>query len=345
MNDNILYRFAKDLSQLYAKTQIRGIEDCFIKVAQALESEVEEWLSKAITLGYKSNLKKPEVLDTLKLLSSLKKQYPAGISAPEFIKVFVNDATSGSGSSIAQGGLKFFTSIIVALRQIANSGNYAILSPYKGILDASINIPSASGADVATIDQDIITLDKLFRDDMERKVNSVYDDTVPTKRKTSKKEKMAGMLNYLTRRFGEEISIAYEQIGQIDAAGLTEDPLTLMNPVKIIKTLFPSYPPENIRRLFEKSNVISKEAMKFTDPQYYDYVYNYVRNSVFKEAAFITKDQYNEFKYDSVFMLQSLQGGEAEEMESIKVDPKYWTASYVLILLSMVLYSIAKKSQ
>lgn len=334
MSDNILYKFAKDLSQLYSKVRIKDIEDCFLKIAQSLDFEVENWLSQAIRQDYKRSLKKPEVLDTLILLARLRKSYAAGIDSGEFVKIFINDSK-----------LKFFIPIITAIREVSNSNDFAILSPYKNILNASQNLLN-SNPDTSAISSDLSSLDRMFREEMNRKVNKAYEDNaVETKKKITKKERISGLLHYLTRRFSEEISIAFESTGQIDIAGIADDPLAIRNPVLIIKKMFPDYPPQNIPGIKEDAESIVKDIIKYSDPQYYDYVFNYVRNRIMNNYAIISDDQFNEFNYEAGLKFYAIQDDENEEAKTIDVPTSSWSLHYVLILLSMVLYILGTKSQ
>ena len=241
MNENILYSFAKDLSQLYSRIKVRDVENCFVKVAQALDVEVEKWLHKAVQLNMKSRLKKPEVLDTLILLNKLKKNYPAGMSYSEFTIAFINDPKKEN--------LKFFLPIILTLRDAASGEDFAILSPYVGILEATRNMKlmegegkeespiSDIGADIGTFREDLNTLDSAFREDLNRAMTRPYSDPISTKKKMTRKEKLYGLLNYLVRRFGSEVSMAFEETGQIDLIGITENDMVLRDPVKIMETM------------------------------------------------------------------------------------------------------------
>ena len=331
MSENILYKFAKDLSRLYAKIQVKDVENCFIKVAQFMESEIEDWLSKAIQQNYKSSLQNPKVLDTLVLLARLKKTYSGGMSNSEFVKVFINDTK-----------LTSYVPMIVSFREAANSNDFAILAPYKGFLDAPQNIPDRYPSDTAIITHDLSSLDNMFRQEMAHKVNQPYEEFTETNKKIGKKEKIGGLLQYLSRRFSAEISTAFESIGQIDVVGIADNPIAIRDPISIIKKMFPDYPPENIPMLVKEANAIVKEILKVSDPQYYDYVFNYVKNRIMQNAAVISKQQFNQFTYESRLKLQEQDVG---QMDTLDVPPTSWTFSYVLILLSMVLYILATKSQ
>lgn len=341
MSENILYKFAKDLSQLYTKIQTKSAEQCFLRVAQALESEVEKWLARAIQLDTKSSLSKPEVLDTLVLLAKLKKSYPGGIDSGELSKYFINDPK-----------LRFFLPTIVAFREIANSSDLAILSPYRAILDSSAHMSMLVGeSDVASVRSDLTQLDNSFRDDLNRKVNKPYDDNyAPTSRRTvPKKEKIALLLNYLTRRFTEEISLAFEESGQFDIVGLTEDSNVLRDPQNLIRTMFPDYPPQNISTHIRRANEIVKQISKHIDMSDYDYAYNYIKAQIMLLSGEISSKDYGNFMYQSKLNMPNMyvnQGGEDGEMantDPFMVGASAWQTPQTLILLSIVLYILGSK--
>lgn len=338
MSENILYKFAKDLSQLYAKTLLKEVEKCFVKVAQSLDSEVEKWLTKAVQLNYKASLQKPIVLDTLILLTRIKNSYPSGISRPEFLKVFINDAS-----------MKAFLPTIVSLRDISDSGDYAILSPYKSIFDSSRNMTYAS-AETGAVTHDVQTLDGLFRNDLNNKINKAYEDDVAGSRKSiSKKEKTGLLLNYLIRRFSEEISIAYEEIGQIDPLGLVDDSSILRDPQKIL-TMYPQYPKLNIPIIVDMAKKIVKDIANYNEPQYYDYVYNYIRNKIMLYAYSISKEQFEEFMYQSSLGMHMKENvhdvsDTPKGLKPIDVDPASWKRDQSLIMLSCVLFVLGTKAR
>jgi len=328
MNDNILYRFAKDLSQLYATTRVKGIENCFIRVAQFLDTQVEEWIAKAVSNGYKSSLQKPETLDTLVLLARLKKTYPAGLDASEFVKNFLFDSK-----------LKFFVPVIASFREAANTNDLAILSPYRNILESSRNV-SDNNPDSGKISQDLKKLDATFREEIARKVDSAYDDGSSPARKFTKKEKIGNLLQYLSQRFSQEISIAFEETGKIDVVGISDNPVAIRDPISIIQKMFPSYPKENIPGIINDAKIMVKEIIKIAEPQYYNYIYNYIRNKAMKGYA-ISKDQFNEFKYKSGLKFNMTNDDDTQ----IDVHPDAWGIGYILIFISMVLYILGTKAQ
>ena len=338
MSENILYKLAKDLSQLYAKTKIKSIENCFIKIAQALDSEVKDWLSKAVKLGYKSSLKNPFVLDALIQLTHLKESTP-GITAAIFVKMVMEEDKNGKPNPLKQ-----FLPVFISFREIANSTGSAILSPYKSVLDATSNM--SNGANTASIAQDIKTLDNMFRSELDKKINSPFeDDMLNSKKKMTKKEKLGNLSHYLKRRFSEEISLAYEKIGELDTVGFTNEPSLLGDPAQIATKMFPTYRSKaSLDILGERAIKIAKDILNLPDLQDYDYVYNYLKNRVMLSASIIDKDQVTDFEYKHG--LGSNTGEEKpSETNGIEVEPQSWTVSHPVILLSMVLYILGTKSR
>lgn len=335
MNKNILYKFAKDLSQLYANVRINKIEDHFIKVAQALDSEVEKWLLKSVQLDLKSSLLKPEVLDTLILLSRLRKTYSSGMNTSELVKVFTSDSK-----------LRFFLPIIIALREIASSGNYAILSPYRSILDASQTMSiSAGGSDVGSITQDITLIDNQFREEIDRKLNrSFEEESISTKsKKVTKKEKLGLLLTYLTKRFAEEIVLAFEENGQIDTIGLTESEMVLRDPRKIMENMFPNYSIGRMPFLVKYATALANSSVKTLDPQYYDHVYNDIKTQIMYLSSTITLQQYNKYRYDAMLRLHTTEPDNFSETDNIKTQSSVWLYPQNLLMLSITLFMIGSK--
>ena len=335
MSENILYKFAKDLSQLYAKIRVKDVEACFLKVAQFLDSEVESFLQKAAQLNYKSSLQNPVVLDTLILLNRLKKTYVAGIDASAFVRDFMNDPK-----------LTPYIPTIASLREAANSNDFAILSPYKNILDASRHIPDVNAA-TGTIAQDVRNLDTSFREEMDVKINKPYsEEPIRSTKKPNKKEKIDLLLRYLLNRFSKELASSLEQTGQIDVLGIAEDDNVLRDPMRIINTIAPNYPPANIASLIKQAKNIVKEILPYTDPSRYDYVYNYIKGQLMLWAGEISFKDYTTFMYHSKLNFHTFLNKDSapDETEPFEINKNAWKTSNTLILLSTILYTLGSKT-
>lgn len=334
MSENILYRFAKDLSQLYAKTRLKLVEDLFVKIAQAHEEELEKWLLKANQTNIKMSLNNPEVFDAIFTLAKIRKAHPAGISVPEFSTLILNDP------SILRHAPMF-----IALKQIANGNDFAVLNPFKNILSAGLEgfsdtsgVPIDMGSTLETIN----LLDTMFREYLDQLIEKTYDDSNPSskKKKLTKKEKVINLLSYLVRRFSDEISFAYDQTGKIDSVGLAD---SLNDPKKILQIMYPNMPKHTLELLVEKARKVVNEAIKYTDPDHYDMAYNLVKAEVMLHSAYISRQEYNNYLYEHNMTLQRLNVPEYEESNKINTPPEAWNFPQSIVFLSIVLYFIGSK--
>jgi hypothetical protein len=333
MSENILYSFVKDLGQLYANTHIEGIECHFVKIAQTFEAEAEKWIQKAVQLGTKATLSNPAIIDTLVLLLRMKQKYPSGISTGEMVKVFSDDK------------LKFFLPMILALREAFDSGNYAILAPFQGFFDATRQHMSMGMGSAPDVKADIELLDRQFRDELNRQVNRPYEEDAitPSKKKLNRGEKIGMLLSYLTKRFAEEISIAFEEGGQIDTIGLAENDMVLRDPKKVMETMFPNFPPYRVPSLAKQAKEMANTAIKTIDPKYYDYVFNEIRSKIMYVSADITPQEYNAFRYKSMLSLHTVDQGEFTETSGVNVSHSVWTQPENMLLLTLTLFFIGSQ--
>lgn len=334
MSDNILYKFAKDLSQLYACTRNKKIEDFFLKIAQSFEMEFENWLSRIIQTDVKSSLQAPEVLDTLVFLTKLKKSYPSGITVSDLMF----DPKKSS-----------FIPLMQSFLNISTSQDFAVLSPFKVLLESTRNMSITGGDPINESNylSSLKTLDTMFRDHVERITNKPYDDAPVSKRKITKKEKFANLLHYLTRRFSEEISLAYEEIGELDTLGIATNPNILADPIKIVGELFPDYPSSSMSYMANLARSIVKKISSYTEMEYRDYVYNYIRSEIMLHAAKISYDDMAMFLYQYSLKFRTKANediNESDETQAFNIDPTIWKEAYSLILLSCVLYILGTKS-
>lgn len=339
MSENILYKFAQDLSRLYLQTQSKQIESHFVKMAQALDVEVEKWLSKANHQNYKASLSHPEVLDLLIIFAKLKNTYPSGMSMSEMTKFFMSEEK-----------YKHFLITIVALREIVATNDYAILAPYRNLIPATQGMGMGLGSsDTAAIRNDIEMLDNQFREELNQKLNKPLEqDTLTTKqKKVTKREKIILLLNYLSQRFSEEIGTAFEQMGKFDTLGFAENSRALGDPGKLILKMFPSYPPENISIHVNRAKEIVRDISRYVDASDYDYVYNYIKAQLMSSAGHISQKTYDNFMYNSGLNRgkEYLDPGEIHEIESepFVVHPNAWTVPQTLITLSIILYLLGSK--
>lgn len=339
MSGNILYTFAKDLSQLYSKIQVKDVEAHFVRIAQTFDVEVEKWLAGAVQLNTKASLQKPEVLDTLIILARLKKSYPAGMSYSEFAKAFFNDPK-----------LKFFLPIILAIRDAASGQDFAILSPYLGILEATRNMnfidedSNIISTDVGTVQHDLHSLDTSFRDDLNRKLNKSYEsDYITTNKRMTKKERLSGLLNYLTRRFASEVNMAFEEAGIIDVIGISEDDSVLRDPAKIMETMYPNYPKNNTSLMVKEAQEMAKFSVRNSDIYHYDLVYNTIKAKIMYMSASMSRQDYHKFMYESNLQTHNIGDEPSEESDSINVPSSSWLIPQNLMFLSITLYVIASK--
>jgi len=330
MNGNILYRLAKDLSQLYASTRIKLIEDLFIKVAENVDFEIREWLVREIKIGKtKSTLQNPEILDAFLLLENLKQNYPAGIATSELM--FHDKARP-------------FIPILMAMREIASTVNPTILVPYRNILDATQNMKGLTGiGDSSSVRSDIEKLEKSFVEYENIRLNKPFEGesiTTPPK-KLSKNEQLRIRLTSLTVRFAEEISSAFSATGQLDLAGISENPDVLRDPAKIRDTMFPVGSKDEIPgSSFFILSKMAKEIIK--DAPKYRYSFNFIRLSVLSSAGAISDDVLEQYVYQAHVALAS--GEEVlEEIPVIPVSNEVWSDSSVLMLLSITLYALSTK--
>jgi len=330
MNDNILFKLANDLSHLYATTQIKSIEDIFVKVAAGLNTEIQTWLSSLSKGGNKvlSSLNNPEIIDAFLLLEKIRQEHPAGFSPPEFVKIVAFDEK-----------LKSFLPILMGMREFASTNSASILVPYIGILNSSRNFP-ASGVDVSS---DLKTLERSYRDFEYNRLNSQFEENAPRSKpkSLSKNEKMRIQLGELTSRFAEEIVQSFSQSGQLDSAGIMENPNILRDPNKVCETMFPkdsknACNKDDVLHLSRIAKNIVQEASKFR------YSFNFIRTSVLVWSGVLPYSALQEYIYKAHVALSTGEE-DLEEMKTIPVSQDVWNRKNTILLLSITLYLLGSK--
>jgi len=226
------------------------------------------------------------------------------------------------------------------------------MSPYTSILEATRNMSfvkdepmdvSNIGSDIETVRQDLTFLDSLFREYLDNKINKQYDDSSfsPSKKPT-RKEKIYGLLNYLTHRFAAEVSIAFEEGGQIDLIGITENDSVLRDPSKIMSIMYPNYPKSNIPLIVKSAKDLATFAVKNSDPFHYDLVYYTIKSKIMFLSASISTQEYYSIVYKTNLQLHTVDDSGSEGID-FNVPSSVWLIPQNLMLLSITLYVIGSK--
>ena len=344
-NKRSIYNLLKDINYLYVTTKDKRVESLFVKIAQSAQSDLAstvDWIRDILKSNRQGDLgiTRAETFDTILHLLSLRKSYPTGFSIPEFSKAILNDPK-----------FKFYVPMMVLLRKAQEQRQYRILKPFEDILNSSQNA-TVGNQDPNMFSQIRTDLEILEDDYVEYNrspatVMKPFEDRVQ-KRRVTKKEQVANLVDYLSKRFASEISGAFEQIKFIDPAGISAEPSLLKDPVTLITKLFPNYTKNDINYAVYIAKNIIKEIRGRVEPVYYNDVYNYIRNRAFVATRQMSTEEFNTYLYrrnlelGEVRKIDNDNDGDSEipDEETIlhPIQPKTWINPDTVIIVSSVLY-------
>jgi len=352
-----LLSLSNDLRDLYCRTKNSKIENLFIRVAQENDDQFIKWLSSNKKI--KSQLDNPEVLETLVVLSSLRKKYPSQptIENPSPALFGKEDVVK----SVWDQSISRRTPHILAFSSLINDRRVSsILEPFKDIILKYAETLSTTRNPVNPSDiiNDLLKIEEAYRRDIEDKIDRPYDDfagldAVRPKKETRQQKKFK-LFTYLFRRFSEEIYGAANRAGnpflanKIKGEGVLADPVSL---AQILKGQSIPY------QMLKEAERLAKTVLKNLDENRHEFNYEAIKMGVMMFAGTMSSDQlmnfYNQKRKEESKELVSLLSdedkdeAEAEEspIASLPVQDKQWINPRALQMISAVLYFLYRASK
>ena len=348
-NSKILSSLAKDILYLYCSTNERSLENVFLRLSENFETTLSDWLKSDLKMAdLRKRMSNSDILDAILLLQKIKTENPSGINKTNLVtKYFISNSFSSKNKKTdISTPNDNYVHIIKGFGALLSDPDVSnILSPFANIIEL-FDVFTITNADNPTaLVGDLRTISSGFKSYRDGLVNDPFEDDTPLKpQKLNKKQKKNGLLNYLTFKFGEEVSVAFDKINRQDISSKIRtgegDAATnslLLNP-KAIYGLFPNMV-GNPSALEANARIVVKESLKDFEPATYEKTYNEIRNSIFFSSGVITYKQHQDFKYNQ---LVNRGKSDATEIESIGVDTIKWIypSPAPIQLLSLILFSM-----
>ncbi len=338
MNNNNLYKYSKDLRDLYVKTKNHDIENLFIKVSETYVDNFQKWLGSNKSKIVKSTLNNPEVFDALLILRSMKFKYPVNISIPDIINYFDKSKYAS------------LFPILISFTKIQDEAVESVLAPYQNILSVISSFNSETEMSLDSIKQDLITIYESFIEFVELKGKEKGGIEKPAKQ--TKKDKKILMFSELLRKFTSEIQGAAMRSGLDDFANALNN--GILPKYEEMNKYVPMAPIDTY--MWNEADRILKAILKNLNGNF-DVNYNFIKERCMYFVSLISTKELNELynrrqkqtDFSSFMDLENLPDENVldKEMETISVsDAKLLSPQYLSMInvFFIVFYRNLKQS-
>lgn len=333
MQKNTLNNLKKDLLDLYCKTSNKEIEKEFLKIAQASDEKMENWL-------YTMNLEKMGLQDinvgrAIEYALKIKKKSGGHVTMANLVNIL-----NGGESQPFIKYLPYFKSFA----NIYNKGNAEINSIINHIMDlvGLTKMMESEDANEPEVESDLERIAVAYNERNNADFIDSYTDfgeKVVKKKKESKAERLRNIWYYLCNEFESDISTAALNSGNKELAVKLKDGV-INNPYAILEMF-------NVDKY--EMNVFIQEAQKNILPYIkkninlgHEVIYQTILLWALKKAKSISELDYTKMFLNIVNHTSQYKEDLKKELIRPEIEPYKITNNNFIFCISIVLYLLQK---
>lgn len=324
MNPNLFKGFVKDIENLYYKTRLSSIENCFIRLSQGLDRidivEFNAWLngekrSKGKKDSIYSNIGIVEVLDALEYLYSVMVRYGA-----------IQKDTGRFRSELFNLPPKVIEIISTMKELLGDSSVNGILLPFQPSIELICKIFPIPPYDVGMVKRDLQVIINAYNNKQAQQIDSLRD-----------------LFMSLLNKFSLDIGKALEKVGRKDLADKIISGKIMFRPDLLAQIL----PVGNIDYVMgdKVRDIVSHIMYSNKNPEA---VYEYIKKEALDFVGTIDKKQY-ELQRGYEEMEEDIEEMKQEKMpkttkkQPMDITESQWLHPRSLAIISSTLFSLYKK--
>ena len=320
MNLRLVKEFANDLKDLYCKTRVSAVEDCFIKLSQYSEKidalDFISWLNAESRSKGKSsvlqNLSEPDIIDAFKYLYSINSRFRALQNNSEQLRKEIFNVDP------------HIIEIVATMRSFIDDASVkSILEPFSHSIQlvCSIFSPEPYNADMIKRDLGVLV--------------SAY-----SRRLTQKENDLKSLFGFLLNKFSYDVGKALTDIGRQALADKIINGKILFRPDLLSQVLSVGHIDyvmgDKIRDMLSKISYMSQSQ---------ESVYNYIKRDALDFVGTIDKKQHEPKRQQDIMDkdLEGLQQGKGLLQPSstpMDITKEQWLQPRSLAIISATLYAL-----
>ena len=321
MKPKLFKCFVKDVENLYYKTRLSSIEDCFIRLSQEAEQvdalDFIRWLNSEKKVKGKNSVYRyvtsPELFTVFDYLYDLTTRFKSIESAPGKFRMELFNQNPK------------LIEMINTLNVFLNDNDInSILLPFQSVIQLISKIFPIPPRDELMIKKDLQVIDQYYN-----------------RQQSKQNETSKDLFGFLLNKFGQDIGMALENIGRKDLADKIVSGKILFRPDLLSKIIEFGYVDPVMGEKIK--NIVSNAIYK--DPQD---AYEYIKREALDFVGSIDKKQYDEkqrveMMQNDVENFQSGSGITQQKINPIDIESSKWLHPRSIAIISTVLYVLYKK--